>query len=172
MRYFLVILGIVFLVVGGVVVATHLGDTPHGPWQVGHRAGGGTVYGMRGGGMLIMGGTFVFVGVVLSAVGLMVARSAAATAQLLATGLAGRATITGLTQTGVYLNHNPQISMDLTVDVPGRAPYPVNHREFVPLMMVGRLSSGAPLSVRVDPANPQRIAIDWSNSVFTATPRA
>jgi len=163
MRFnFLVFLGLIFLVVGVAVVATHLGDTPHGGWQVAHRPTGGTVYYMRGGGLLIMGGTFVFVGVVLSSVGFMLSRSAAATARLLATGLAGQATITGLTQTGAYLNRNPQVAMDLMVEVPGRAPYPVQHREFVQLVMLGRLSNGAPLSVRVDPANPQRVAIDWS----------
>jgi hypothetical protein len=69
------------------------------------------------------------------------------------------------------LNRNPQVSMDLMVDVPGSGPYPVKHAEFVPLMLLGRLSTGAPLSVRVDPANPQRIAIDWSSSVFATTPR-
>lgn len=170
MRFnFLVILGIIFLVVGGVVLVTHLGDTPHG-WQTAHRPNGATVYYARGGGMLIMGGTFVFVGAVLSVVGLALARSARATAQLLATGLAGRATITGLTQTGMYVNRNPQVAMDLMVEVPGRAPYPVKHSEVVPLIMIGRLSTGAPLSVKVDPANPARIAIDWSNSAFA--PRA
>src|SRR5262249_1575827 len=106
---FLVILGVIFLVVGVAVGATHLGDTPYGTSQTAHRPGGRTVYYMRGGGMLIMGGTFVFVGAVLSIVGLMAGRSAAATAQLLATGLAGQATITGLTQTGVYMNRNPQV---------------------------------------------------------------
>jgi hypothetical protein len=56
--------------------------------------------------------------------------------------------------------------MNLMVALPGRAPYPVNHREVVPMIMLGRLSNGAPLAVRVDPANPQRVAIDWSTSAF------
>lgn len=165
------ILGVMFLVAGVWLVATNLDDRPSGQWEVRHRRGR-TVNYMRGGGMLIMGGTFVFVGAVMSLVGFMAARSARATAQLLSSGLPGRATITGLTQTGVYMNRNPQIAMDLTVDVPGHAPYPAKHREFVPLMVVGRLTTGAPLSVRVDPANPQRLAIDWSSSVFAASPRA
>jgi hypothetical protein len=164
------ILGVIFLLVGIGVVVTNLDDTPSGEWRTVRRRGR-TVNYMQGGGLLIMGGTFVFVGVIMTLVGSMAARAARATAQLLAAGLAGKATITGLTQTGMYLNRNPQISMDLMVDVPGRAPYPVKHREFVPLMVVGRLTAGAPLSVRVDPANPQRIAIDWSSSVFAASPR-
>jgi len=112
--------------------------------------------------MLIMGSTFVFVGAILSVVGFMASRWVTATAKLPATGVAGQATITGLTQTGVYVNRNPQVAMDLMVNVPGRAPYPVQHREFVPMIVLGRLTNGAPLSVKVDPANPQRLAVDWS----------
>jgi hypothetical protein len=54
------------------------------------------------------------------------------------------------------------------VNLPGQAPYPAKHHEFVPLMLLGRLSSGAPLAVRVDPANPQRLAVDWQASAFSA----
>lgn len=161
------ILGVLFLVAGIAVTVTHLDDTPSGGHWV-HKAGGGLAYRSSGGGLLIMGITFVVVGVVLIPVGLLMARSAAASAQLLATGLAGQATITGLTQTGMIMNQSPQVSMDLMVEVPGQTAYPVKHTEFVPLMCVGRLSTGAPLQVRVDAANPQRIAIDWSKSMFTA----
>src|SRR6185369_1928352 len=87
MRFnFLHILGVIFLVVGVGVVATHLDDTPDGKVQTVRRPGRRTVYYMKGGGMLIMGGTFVFVGLVLSSVGFMLARAARANAQLLATG--------------------------------------------------------------------------------------
>jgi hypothetical protein len=148
-RVYLIILGVIFLVVGGAVLV-FLGGIP-----------------FAGGGMVLMGGIFAIVGLVLIGVGVMVGRKAAATNTLLATGVAGTATITGLTQTGMYLNEQPQISMDLMVNIPGRAPYPANHHEFVPLLLIGRLSSGAPLSVRVDPFNPQRLAVDWSGTGFS-----
>lgn len=173
MRFnFLHVLGFIFLVAGICVVVTHLGDTPDGQWHTAHRPGRGTVYYMKGGGMLIMGGTWVVVGVIMNLVAFLFGRSARATEQLLATGLAGQATVAGLTQTGAFLNRNPQIAMDLMVALPGRAPYPVRHTEFVPLMVVGRLSNGAPLLVKVDPTNPQRVAIDWRSSVFAGSPRA
>jgi hypothetical protein len=38
----------------------------------------------------------------------------------------------------------------------------------VPLIMLGRLTSGAPLPVMVDPANPQKLIIDWSGSLQSA----
>ena len=46
--------------------------------------------------------------------------------------------------------------MDLLVSIPGRAPYQARRKEFVPLILLGRLSSGPPLPVKVDPADPQR----------------
>lgn len=103
-------------------------------------------------------------GVVLLLIGLRVRRSAAANAALLAEGQPGTATVTGLNQTGMYLNENPQVAIDLRVDVPGREPYAVTRKEFVPLILLGRLTSGAPLPVRVDRANPQRLVIDWGNA--------
>jgi hypothetical protein len=119
-------------------------------------------------GPMIMGGTFLFVGLLLMIVGFLMRAGAAAKRQLLATGLPGEATVTGLRQTGVSMNRGQymQIGMQLSISVQGRPPYAVQHTEFVPMIMVGRLSTGAPLAVKVDPANPQRIAIDWSASTF------
>ncbi len=149
-RMYLIVLGAIFLVVGLVVIAT-LASVPY-----------------AGGGMVLMGGIFAAVGAILILIGVIIGRGAAATDQLLATGLAGTATVSGLTQTGMYLNDQPQVAMDLLVDVPGRAPYPARHHEFVPLILLGRLSSGAPLAVRVDPADPQRLTVDWQSTGLAA----
>lgn len=83
--------------------------------------------------------------------------------RVLSVGLTGTATITSMTQTGMYLNENPQVKMDLLVQVPGRAPYQATRKEFIPLILLGRLSSGAPLAVKVDPNDPQDVVIDWEN---------
>jgi hypothetical protein len=115
-------------------------------------------------GFLLTAAILGITGVVLLIIGLRVRASAAANEALLATGLSGSATVTGLTQTGMYLNENPQVAIDMLVDVGGRTPYPVTRKEFVPLILLGRLSSGAPLPVRVDRANPQRVVIDWQQA--------
>lgn len=96
--------------------------------------------------------------------GLRARRSAIDADRVATTGLAGTASITGLTQTGMSLNNQPQVEMELLVSIPGRAPYQARRKEFVPLILVGRLSSGLPLSVKVDPADPQRVYIEWSSS--------
>jgi hypothetical protein len=93
--------------------------------------------------------------------GLRSRRSAAEADRIATTGLAGTATITGLTQTGMSLNDQPQIEMELLISIPGRAPYKARRKEFVPQILLGRLSSGLPLPVKVDPADPQRLVIEW-----------
>ena len=119
--------------------------------------------------LIITGGFMALVGIVLIVIGIIVGRRAAATDALLATGTPGTATITGLTQTGMYVNENPQIRMQLLVSLPGQTPYATQHTEIVPLMLLGRLNSGAPLNVRVDPMNLNRVAVDWSSSGFSGS---
>jgi len=104
--------------------------------------------------------------------GLRARRAAAEADRITSTGLAGTATVTGLTQTGMSLNDQPQIDMELLVSVPGRAVYAARRTEFVPLILLGRLSSGLPLPVKVDPADPARVIIDWSAPGSVGAPAA
>lgn len=147
-RLWLIITGGILLGVGA-ILAIALGGVP-----------------FAGGAMVMTGGFMALVGIVLIVIGIIVGRRAASTDALLTTGTPGTATITGLTQTGMYFNENPQIRMQLLVSLPGQTPYATQHTEIVPLMLLGRLNSGAPLNVRVDPMNLNRVAIDWGSSGF------
>lgn len=147
-RLWLIITGGILLGVGA-ILAIMLGNVP-----------------FAGGAMVMTGGFMALVGIVLIVIGIIVGRRAAATDALLQTGTPGTATITGLTQTGMYVNENPQIRMQLLVSLPGQTPYATQHTEIVPLMLLGRLNSGAPLQVRVDPMNLNRVAVDWGESGF------
>ena len=109
-------------------------------------------------------------GIVLLIAGLVVGRRAAATDQLLQTGIAGSATVTGVTQTGMYLNEQPQLRLGLLVALPGQVPYAATHTSFVPFMLMGRVTSGAPLAVRVDPTDLSKIVVDWGASGFSSAP--
>ena len=144
-RLWLIITGVILLVVG-IGMAIGLGGIP-----------------FAGGAMLTTGGILGAIGLLLIVIGLIVGRRAAQVEHLLATGIPGTAQITGLTQTGMYLNEQPQVSLNLIVTVPGRPPYGATHKSFVPLILLGRLTSGAPLAVKVDPVDPQKIAVDWQN---------
>jgi len=153
-RFIFFLMGAIFLVVGlGLFIG--LGGLPY-----------------AGGAMQLTGGIFIVVAIIMIIAGFIASRSAAQTNQILQTGIAGTATITGLTQTGVYLNENPQIAMNLLVQLPGEVPYAANVKQVVPLMLLGRLSSGAPLSVRVDQLDRSKIEIDWNSTGFAPSPPA
>lgn len=78
------------------------------------------------------------------------------------TGLPGRALVRGVTQTGVFLNENPRVVLDLEVTVDALGTFRVRHKDYVPLVLVGRLSDGSALPVRVDPHDRSRLVIDWN----------
>jgi hypothetical protein len=153
-KFIFFLMGAIFLVVG-IGLFFFLGSIP-----------------FAGGAMQLTGGIFIVVGIIMLIAGFVAGRNAQATQQILQTGIAGTATITGLTQTGVYLNENPQIAMNLLVQLPGEVPYAASVKQVVPLMLLGRLSSGAPLSVRVDQMDRSKIEIDWNSTGFAASPQA
>jgi len=59
------------------------------------------------------------------------------------------------------MNGQPQVALGLQVVIPGRGPYTVQLKEFVPLIFLDALAAGAPLPVKVDPTNLQKVLIDW-----------
>jgi hypothetical protein len=150
-RLWLIITGGILLAVGAVMAIT-LGNVP-----------------FAGGTMILTGGIMALVGIGLIVGGIVVGRRAASTDALLMTGTAGTATVTSMTQTGMYFNEQPQIRMQLLVSLPGQTPYAAQHTEIVPLMLLSRLTSGTPLQVRVDPMDLNRIAVDWGGSGFGAS---
>jgi hypothetical protein len=113
------------------------------------------------GGFLLTAGILGSSAVGLISFGLRSRARAAETRRIDETGTPGQATITGMTQTGVYVNENPQIDLNLMVEIPGRTPYPATYKGVIPLMLLGRLTSWMPLAIKVDPNDPQNLVIDW-----------
>jgi hypothetical protein len=148
----MMIMGIFFLVLGA-GLAFALGGIPY-----------------AGGGMLLTGGIFIIVGGALALIGYMVNRGAGSTDNVLASGVSGTATLTSVTQTGMYLNDQPRIKMDMLVQLPGQVPYAAEHSEFVPLILLSRVQPGATLPVKVNPAEPGKVVIDWQGSSSMAMP--
>ncbi len=118
-----------------------------------------------GSGMVLTGVILGVVGVILLVFGIGSLRKASASRRIDETGLAGTGQVVGLTQTGMYLNNNPQIGMQLMVSVPGRNAYQVEVRQFVPLMLLGSIQVGSTLPVKVDQQNPSKVVIDWDGGV-------
>lgn len=81
---------------------------------------------------------------------------------LLTTGTPGTATITALQDTGALVNFNPQVILDLEVTVEGKDPYTTQLTTSVPQMQIPLIQPGNKVGVRVDPADPSALAIDWT----------
>ncbi len=111
--------------------------------------------------------TLIPMGVIFTAVGWYMSRAMGQRDQLIEQGMPGMATISSAAETGVYINERPMIKLTMTVQVPGRAPYTVEHREVIPLVALGMITPGSTLPVAVDPTDPQKLAIDWSGQTQT-----
>jgi hypothetical protein len=77
------------------------------------------------------------------------------------TGLDGEGTIAGIEQTGLWMNDQAYVRLDLVVRVPGHQPYEVKHGEIVPQVALGRLTSGETLPLKVDPERPSHLLVQW-----------
>jgi hypothetical protein len=82
--------------------------------------------------------------------------------ELLTTGTPARATIKSFADTGMLVNHNPQVILDLEVAVEGTDPYPAQLSTAVPQVYLSKLQPGGSIAVRVDPADPSAMVIDWA----------
>jgi hypothetical protein len=109
-------------------------------------------------------GVAVLVGLIYLAIG----RRASRMEGLRRTGLPGTAQVLEMSQTGVYINENPQVKMKLQVQAQGLAPYEVEKKATVPLIAIGMLGSGRPLTVYVNPNDHEDIFIDWSGQAAGA----
>lgn len=79
--------------------------------------------------------------------------------RLNAVGQDATATITAVRDTGMTVNDNPSIELDLQVQVGGGAPYAVTHQQVVSRLAIGNFQPGASVAVKVDPADSQSIMI-------------
>ena len=84
--------------------------------------------------------------------------------KLAMTGTRGHADILEMTQTGTYINNQPRVKMRLRIQAPGVVPFEVEDTVTVPLIALGALQPGRPLTVVLDPADPKEYVIDWSGN--------
>jgi hypothetical protein len=82
--------------------------------------------------------------------------------RILATGIAGKATVVSATPTGgTDTEGRPVYDFVFTIEVPGRPPMQGPARAGVPPERVGRLEPGDTVPLKVDPNDPASMAIDW-----------
>lgn len=80
---------------------------------------------------------------------------------LLATGTPGTAFIREANDTGIDVHGDSVVELTLDVTPQGGAPYEVRSASLVPANARARALPGATLSVRIDPTQPDSVAIDW-----------
>lgn len=112
-------------------------------------------------GFLLTAAILGFVGIILALIGVRALRAAADAQRVSEVGVAGTAVVTAVTQTGVYINQNPQLEMTLSVNVPGRPAYTAERKEVVPMILLSRVGVGATLPVKIDPQNQADVVIQW-----------
>ncbi len=87
-------------------------------------------------------------------------------------GIRGQARILEASQTGTYVNEQPRVRLKLQIEAPGVTPFQAEKTVTVPLIALGALSSGRPLTVYLDRDQHQNFVIDWSpgGAPFTIAP--
>jgi hypothetical protein len=78
---------------------------------------------------------------------------------LMVNGRAGSATITAIRDTGMTINDNPTVELELAVTVDGADPYAVTHRQTISRIAIPSFQPGATVPVRVDPADRQSLIV-------------
>jgi hypothetical protein len=83
---------------------------------------------------------------------------------LLATGLPATAVIRAIRETGVSLQRGMFIivEINLEVDLGTGSPYQVVAKSSVPRIALGNVGIGKTVALKVDPSNPNHVAIDWN----------
>lgn len=72
------------------------------------------------------------------------------------------ALVVGVRATGSYVNHDPILEFDLTVELPGAGAVSISHKELIPQRMLSRVQLGGTLAVLVSAQNVHELSIDWT----------
>ena len=86
-------------------------------------------------------------------------------ANLAMSGTDGTASIVSVAQTGAMVNYQPTMQIEMTVFPEGGAPYPVSVTQVVEQPFLAKAAPGQQVKVKVDPANPGTVWVDWANSM-------
>jgi hypothetical protein len=81
---------------------------------------------------------------------------------LMKVGTQGEATILSLQDTGMRINDNPRVSMQLEIQMPYGAPYQITKTVTVPLIRLSQIQVGSKVPVMVDmtdPTNPDKVGL-------------
>ncbi|MFL7792071.1 MAG: hypothetical protein AB8I69_08030 [Anaerolineae bacterium] len=79
---------------------------------------------------------------------------------ILQNGIAAKAQILSVQQTGVMVNYQPQIAFLLEVYPPGDAPYQVQTKAVIPMVNIPQFQPGTEVPVKIHPTDPTKVVLD------------
>jgi hypothetical protein len=98
------------------------------------------------------------------------------TKRILSTGMPAQALIKQIGESSIggalTINEQPYLNLQLEVREGTSPPYTVSLDTIIPRSAVPRFQPGALIPVRIDPADPQKVVIDWSGGVDQGSPPA
>jgi hypothetical protein len=79
-------------------------------------------------------------------------------------GVPADARVLALRQTGTWSANNPQVEIELEIQIPGKDPYTIRTVKVIPVVNAPSVQPGAILHIKVAADDPNRIVIDepWS----------
>jgi hypothetical protein len=83
-----------------------------------------------------------------------------ATQQLLMTGVPATATILQLQDGGMRVNDNPMVNVMVEVNSAQFGKYQAVVQSIVPMIKLAQVQPGQMINVKIDPSNPQNVALD------------
>jgi hypothetical protein len=119
---------------------------------------------------LIIGLSLGVIGFVFAFIGSRLGQVSGLDRGLKAVGVRGTATIASLGETGVTVNGSPVIEFGLDVDTSAHPPYSTTIRQRAPRLLLGAFLPGSTVTVLVDPADRQHLAIDWEAGAGAVSP--
>jgi hypothetical protein len=103
----------------------------------------------------LMGTSFLVIPVAIIScivVWMMVKRKRAE--ELIATGKQGTAVVLSLSDTGVTVNDNPRVKLELEMNIPGYPPYKAKKTVTLPLIYLPQVQTGSTINILADPEQP------------------
>jgi len=76
-------------------------------------------------------------------------------------GIAAKAKIISVQQSGMLVNYSPQVIFQLEVYPPSGPSYETTTKAVVPMVNIPQYQPGTEISVRIHPTDPSKVEIDW-----------
>jgi hypothetical protein len=79
---------------------------------------------------------------------------------ILQSGIPAQGKILSVQQTGVMVNYQPQVELQLEITPPGGVPYQARTKAVIPIVNIPQFQPGAQVPVKIHPTDPTKVVLD------------